>query len=177
MNSNILVFVVYSFYTNTKVECNISFVNVISEIMDTFYIYDPIVIDTNLSMSGKFRLYKKLLNSDHRVSYNLNDFQRFQSFIIFTELENYNIWDEIQTNGPMLVVTKIQKQSDLDRFNLSIGTEAYFLDRNSLKVYESYTINNIHFTKYLGQFQIKTPNSALFIEGNLLHYFVRLIIA
>ena len=92
-------------------------------------------------------------------------------------MENYNIWDEIQTNGPMLVVTKIQKQSDLDRFNLSIGTEAYFLDRNSLKVYESYTINNIHFTTYLGQFQIKTPNSALFIEGNLLHYFVRLIIA
>ena len=173
MNSNILVFVVYSFYTNTKVECNISFVNVISEIMDTFYIYDPIVIDTNLSMSGKFRLYKKLLNSDHRVSYNLNDFQRFQSFIIFTELENYNIWDEIQTNGPMLVVTKIQKESDLDIFNLSIGAETYFLDRSSFKVYESYTINNIHFTKYLGYFQIQIPNSALFIEGNLLHCFVR----
>ena len=73
-----------------------------------------------------------------------------QSYIVFADVPNFK-W-EIQTNGPILVITEIQEETNLQEMDINVGTEMYFLDFKSLEIYEAYKINKIHFTRYLGSF-------------------------
>ena len=52
-----------------------------------------------------------------------------------------------------LVITSIEEESNLRGIgNIPIDKEIYFLDKKSLKIYEAYHINEIHITRYFGQF-------------------------
>ena len=41
---------------------------------------------------------------------------------------------------------------DLHQMNISIDMEMYFVDVFSMKMYESYMVNNVSIKRYLGQF-------------------------
>ena len=74
----------------------------------------------------------------------------YQSYIVFADVPNFK-W-EIQTTGPILVITEIQEETNLQEMDINVGTEMYFLDFLSLEIYEAYKINKIQFTRYLGSF-------------------------
>ena len=61
---------------------------------------------------------------------------------------------------PPLVITSIEEESNLrgTAGNISFDKEIYFLDKNSLKIYETYTVNEINITRYLGQFDENSQN-------------------
>ena len=61
----------------------------------------------------------------------------------------------LPTYAPILVVTRIRNENDIKEVDVSIGSEVLFIDMFSLKVYESYSVNKIHVTRYLGQFHDK----------------------
>ena len=62
----------------------------------------------------------------------------------------------------IVVISQIEKENDLNEFDISVGEEVYFLDKNSFKIYEAYVVNNVHVTRYLGQFKEINKSSALF---------------
>ena len=49
----------------------------------------------------------------------------------------------------------------MSNVNVSIRDELFFIDRNSLKVYEAYQINEVQVTKYLGKFYDDTDKLKL----------------
>ena len=58
-----------------------------------------------------------------------------------------------------LVITSIEEESNLRGIgNIPFDKEIYFLDKNSLKIYEAYNINEIHITRYLGEFDENGQN-------------------
>ena len=78
-------------------------------------------------------------------------------------MQNFH-W-EIHTEVAALVVSKIQNSTDFEHINIPLDAEVYFVDYNTFKVYESYTINQILTTRYLGKFEIGN-NHAFFKEAN-----------
>ena len=64
-----------------------------------------------------------------------------------------------------LVITSIEEEKELKlkEISIPIDKEVYFLDQNSLKIYEAYSVNNIKITRYLGQFD---KNGQNFISAN-----------
>ena len=88
----------------------------------------------------------------HQINFSQNQtHQPYQSYLIFTNLRNFK--RNQPTYAPILVVSRIQNETELNQVDVSIGSQVLFLDWFSLKVYESYTVNKIHVTRYLGQFQ------------------------
>ena len=53
-----------------------------------------------------------------------------------------------------LVIMSIEDETELKQreIDIPVDKEIYFLDKNSLKKYEAYNINEIHITRYLGHF-------------------------
>ena len=123
-------------------------------VMEEFRIYQPIIQGENMSTRKEMIDILKVLNfNGYSIGFGLKQFNQYQSCIIFTvDLTQFK-WNN-PTYAPILVVSKIQNEEDLKEVDVSIGSEVIFLDWVSLKVYESYTINKILITRYLGQFQV-----------------------
>ena len=141
---------------------------VILSIMDMFGIDNPIIINLFLKTNQHEvkKLFKLLLINGHTTSAFKNQTNhQFQSFIVLTELHNFE-W-EIQTKSPTIVITNIKSESELAHVKLSLDSEIYFIDKKSFMVYETYTINNVHVAKYLGQFKIE--NGVSFIADKDFH--------
>ena len=148
--------IILCFLNVTFVRCldfsNTLSANVILTIMGNFKIRNPIIINTQSKRSKNIQLFKVFSQNGQQITFNIKNIQKSQSFIIFTEIEKLK-W-EIHTNGPILVITRIEDKSNLYTLNINIGTEMYFLDYKTLKIFESYVINGRHIVKYFGQFQM-----------------------
>ena len=132
---------------SSTLEDNLSFV------IKEFQINQPIIQNKLLSQNSFIRLFKKLFSNGHSTGFCQNNIHyQYQAQIIFTGINNFN-WT-FQTKAPVLVVSDIQNEMDLNNVNVSISDELFFLDRNSLKVYETYQINKVQVTKFLGKFGI-----------------------
>ena len=149
----------------TFVKCSRAFpLKVLDAMMKKFVVSHPIILNTNLKISNKVALLKMLSYNGHETSFNKNHSHGYQSYIIFSELQKFK-W-EIHTNVPVFVVSKIQHEKEFNHINLPLDSEIYFIDETTLKLYESYSVNNIHTTRYLGQFQIQ--DKVIFIDSNFI---------
>ena len=102
----------------------------------------------------------------HQINFSQNQtYQPYQSYLIFTNLRNFK-WN-LPTYTPILIVSRFQNEMELNEVDVSIGSQVLFLDWFSLKVYESYTVNKIHVTRYLGQFQEKNKgkHDVIFLQS------------
>ena len=121
-------------------------------ILDEFKIHHPIIINKIVDTKDLVCIVKSMSFQGHQIHFIQNGIDLpYQSYLIFTNLRNFE-WNQ-PTYVPILVVSKIENENDLEKVNVSIGSEVIFLDMFSLKVYESYTVNKILVTRYLGQFQ------------------------
>ena len=126
--------------------------DVIPSILDEFKIHHPILVNTLIDAKDLVSIVKYISFKGHQITFSQNpSYQPYQSYLIFTNLSNFT-W-VLPTYAPILVVTKIQNEMELNQVDVSIGSQVLFLDWLSLKVYESYTVNKIHVTRYLGKFQ------------------------
>ena len=162
MISQVLIHVLYLYFN--IVESIIS-PSIIIDMTEQFKIINPTIIvnNTDYKTSDRIKLFKTFTNHGHEVSFNFEDSKQNQSFIIFSQIQNLN-W-EIHSEMSVLVVTKIENNSDLEFLNILVCEEVYFIDYDTLKVYESYTINKIHITRYLGKFEEKN-NHVTFMEAS-----------
>ena len=142
--------------------------NVIVAIMEELSIINPTILHDNKTVycSQQIKFIKELSKFGHSISYNVDDNK--YSIIEFVKLNDLQ-WKYFCENcivyAPLtLIVTQIQSESDLDQVNLRIDNEIYFIDEVSLKLYETYYINKIHTTNYLGKIQIIGDNSTSSIE-------------
>ena len=88
-----------------------------------------------------------------------NFHQLHQTFIVFPKGNIQNFQWKIKTIAPILVFTEINNEMDLHQMNVSIDMEMYFIDGFSLKMYESYMVNNVSIKRYLGQFLRSQENN------------------
>ena len=139
--------------------------DIIVDMTEHFKIHNPTIIvnNTNFKTIDQIKLFKMFMNQGHEISFNFEDSKRNQSFVVFSQMQNFH-W-EIQTEVAALVVSKIQNSTDFEHINIPLDAEVYFVDYNTFKVYESYTINQILTTRYLGKFEIGN-NHAFFKEAN-----------
>ena len=139
--------------------------NIIVDMTEQFRIYNPTIIvnDTNFKLNDQIKLYKMFLNRGHVICFNFDDSKYNQTFVVFSQMQNFH-W-EIHTDVPVLVVSKIQYNADFEHIDIPLDAEVYFVDYDTFKVYESYTINQILTTRYLGKFEIGN-NHAFFKEAN-----------
>ena len=84
-----------------------------------------------------------------KVSFNLQNYNEYECIVVFTNTLNSFKW-KFHTKKVALVITEIHKDTDWNNLDIRIDEEVYFLDRNSLKLYETYSINNVQITTYLG---------------------------
>ena len=101
-----IIHVLY-FYLNI-VESIIS-PNIIIDMTEQFRIFNPTIIvnDTDYKTSDRINLFKAFIKHGQEVSFNYEDSKRNQSFIIFSQMKNFN-W-KIHTEISAIVVTKIKK--------------------------------------------------------------------
>ena len=153
----------------TSAKCNAFPLKVLDALMKKFKVSHPIILNTNSKINIEVALFKMLSFNGHITSFNKNHSLGYQSYIIFSELQKF-IWD-IQTNVPVFVVSKIQHEKEFNHINLPLDSEVYFIDETTLKLYETYSVNNIHTTRYLGQFQIQ--DNIIFISTNFNPSFIK----
>lgn len=138
----------------------------IPSILDEFKIRHPIIINTLIDDKDLVSTVKYMSFKGHQINFSQNQthHQPYQSNLIFTNLRNFK-WN-LPTYAPILVVSRIKNEMELNQVDVSIGSQVLFLDWFSLKVYESYTVNKIHVTRYLGQFQEKKngKNDMIFFQ-------------
>ena len=134
--------------------------DILPTIMDEFRIYQPIILGDMSTMKELVEVVKNLNYQGYSIGFNQKQLNQYQSCVIFTDDLTQFKWNS-PTYGPILVVSKIQSEEDLKEVDVSIGSEVIFLDWVSLKVYESYTINKIQITRYLGQFQANNSGKAV----------------
>ena len=139
--------------------------NIIIDMAEQFKIYNPTIIvnDTNFKLIDQIKLYKMFMNRGHVICFNFDDSKYNQTFVVFSQMQNFH-WD-INTDVPVLVVSKIQNNADFEHIDIPLDAEVYFVDYDTFKVYESYTINQILTARYLGKFEIGN-NHAFFKEAN-----------
>ena len=134
--------------------------DIIPAVMDEFKIYQPtILLGSMFQMKKMTQIAKNLNYHGYLINFSQKQLNQYQSGVIFTDDLNQFKWNN-PTNAPVLVVSKIETKEDLREVEVSIGSEVIFLDRISLKVYESYTINKVKIRRYLGQFQANVGGKA-----------------
>ena len=127
--------------------------NYIPTILDEFKLHHPIIINTLIDAKDLVSIVKSMSFQGHQINFNQNgNNMPYQSYLIFTKLRNFK-W-KLTNYVPIMVISRIENAIDLKKVDVSIGSEVLFLDWFSFKVYESYTVNEIHITRYLGQFQV-----------------------
>ena len=146
------------------VKCNV-LPDILPSILEEFRINQPIISDDMLGKKEIIEVVKKLNYQGYSIGFSQKQFNPYQSYVIFTDSLIKFKWNN-PTYTPILVVSKMQTKDDLKEVDVSIGGEVLFLDRVSLKVYESYLINKIQKSHYLGQFHINnTGNEAIFVPS------------
>ena len=126
--------------------------NLILSATENFRIFDPVIFPKTFYSQSDVALTSKLLwKKGHKVGFNYEVFKDhvYQSFIIFDEV--YDPQWNFQTESPILVVTNFSR-GEFDFKSLTIDKEVYFLDTESLDVYEAFVINGIKTINHLGQF-------------------------
>ena len=133
-------------------ECILLPPNVIFVLIEELRILNPTILYNYVTPNHllKTKLFKEFANHGKTIRYQVaGNHQYYNSNIIFTDLQKFNF--NLIDNHPKLIVTQIENEGDLKLINLSINTEVYFMDELSWKLYETYTINQIHVTNYLGK--------------------------
>ena len=144
-----ILLLVFSSYI-TFVDCIIP-LNILLSIIDQFRLINIMIQKDCFALSVKRELFK--IFSDHGEMINLNDEigHTKHSIIRCTEtIKNLTFDKSIKTKT--VVISQIETENYLNEIDISIGEEVYFLDKNTFKIYEAYTINNVHVIRYLGQF-------------------------
>ena len=135
--------------------------DILPAILDEFRVYQPIIIgDKSTSKKEMIEVVKNLNYHGYSICFSQKQLNQYQSYVIFTDDLTQFKWNN-PTYAPILIVSTIQTEEDLKDVDVSIGCEVLFLDWVSLKVYESYTINKIQITRYLGQFQASNSGKAV----------------
>ena len=140
-------------------------VNILPHFMEEFRIYQPLIINDMLEMKYIKEVVKNLNYQGYSIGFGQKQvLNQYLSYVIFTDDLSQVKWN-IPSFAVMLVVSKIQAEEDLMEVELGIGCEVLFLDWVSNKVYESYTINKIHITRYLGQFNQNISGETIFVSS------------
>ena len=126
--------------------------DILPAILDEVRIYQPIILGDMLEMNKMVLVVKNLNYRGYSIGFSLKQLNKYQSCIVFTDdLTKFN-WNKT-TYATILVISKIESEQDLKEVDVTIGNEVLFLDWDQFKLYESYRINKVHMTRYLGQFQ------------------------
>ena len=150
-NSTFFLFLILSLGIVKNINGSIS--ETLPAILDEFQINQPIVMNKMLDTTEFTKVVKGLSYQGYKIGFSQNEInQYYQSYVIFTDLSSNFKWNQ-KTNAPLLVVTNIENEVGLQEVEVSIGSEVLFLDLLSLKVYEAYTVNEMHIVRFLGQFQ------------------------
>ena len=140
-------------------------VNILPHFMEEFRIYQPLIINDMLEMKYIKEVVKNLNYQGYSIGFGQKQvLNQYLSYVIFTDHLSQVKWN-IPSFAVMLVVSKIQAEEDLMEVELGIGCEVLFLDWVSNKVFESYTINKIHITRYLGQFNQNSAGETIFVSS------------
>ena len=118
--------------------------------------------DKSTSKKELIEVVKNLNYHGYSIGFGQKQLNQYQSCVLFMDDLTQFKWNN-PTYNPILVVSRIRTEQDLKEVDVfvSIGSEVLFLDWVSLKVYESYTINKIQITRYLGQFQANNSGKAV----------------
>ena len=163
MQKHYLVICLLELFTN--VNCGL-LLNHLPAILQEFKISHPVLANTILPVEKTTKLLKILSHHGYSISLlrQIEDINKqYQSYLIFSKINDLH-WN-FRTDAPSLIVTEIQNETDLNQVEVSIGNEVLFLDRNSMKVYEAYDVNQVHVIKYLGLFQEDDKSRVKFIPS------------
>ena len=128
--------------------------------MNQFKMAHPSIFVSNSSdvkQAYQFKLFKFYSSNEivnQQITFNFHEDHRQYSILMFTRIQDFNWNFESIANVRGLVISEIQNETDLKHINIPIDVELYFLDTNSLNVYETYTINNVHVTNPVGKFKV-----------------------
>ena len=138
--------------------------NVIVAIMEELSLINPTILHNNeiVNRLQQIKFIKEISKFGHSITYNVDN--KKHSIIKFVKSNDLH-WTYFSENcttlaPPTLIVTQIQSEDDLDQVNLRIDNEIYFIDEISWKLYETYCINNIHTTNYLGKIQMGNDSTS-----------------
>ena len=148
------------FSSTTLVACNIP-LNVLLGIIDQFELIDTIIQKNCFVLSTKLELFKIFSDLGETINLNQRTFHHKHPFIrCIKNIKKLTLKKPIKT--PLVIISQIKNKNDLSSMDISIGEEVYFLDKNTFKIYEAYEVNNMHITRYLGQFHQANKKFALF---------------
>ena len=96
-------------------------INEIPAILDEFKIHHPIIINSLFDAKDLISIVKCMSLRGHIISFSQKTIdQPYQSYLIFTNLSNFK-W-VLPTYAPILVVSRIQNEMELNQVNVSIGS-------------------------------------------------------
>ena len=130
---------------------------VILEIMEQFEMANPSILVSNgsdVKQHHLFKLFKFYSSNGNQITFKYHEDHRQHSILIFSKIQDFSWNFETTTDARGLVISEIQNETELKHIYIPIDIEMYFLDTNSLNVYETYTINNIHVTNLVGKFTV-----------------------
>ena len=108
-----------------------------------------------MKQDNQFKLFKFYSsNGNQQITFNFQEDLRQHSILIFTKIQDFNWNFETITDVRGLVISEIRNETELKHINIPIDIEMYFLDTNSLNIYETYTINDVHVTNFVGKFTV-----------------------
>ena len=147
--------------------------DILPTLLEEFNIYQPILFcDSKVEMDKMTKAVKALNYWGYSIGVSQKgktQYNPYQSHVVFTDVPTQFKWHSA-TYAPILVVSRIETEEDLKEVDVSIGSEVLFLDWDSLKVYESYTINNNKISRYLGQFQANSTDKKKFMPSKDHHF-------
>ena len=158
----LLLLILYSY--TILVKCIIP-LNVFLSTMDQFKLIDIMIQKNCFTLKVKRKLFKIFANRGEMINLNEKIVHPNHAFIRCTE-DFRNLKLDKLIKKQTVVISQIKNVNDLNAIDISIGEEVYFLDKNTFKIYEAYTINDVQVTRYLGQFHQAYTNSALFSPAN-----------
>ena len=154
----ILLLILYSY--TILVECIIP-LNILLSTMDQFKLNDIIIQKNCFTLTMKRELFKIFADREKMINLNEKIVHPNHAFLRCPEtLRNLTLNKLIKKQT--VVFTHIENENELNAIDISIGEEVYFLDKNSFKIYEAYSINDAHVIRYLGQFHQLNTSSAFF---------------
>ena len=148
-----MYFVLLTLLICKNVVNGLSLNNVILAAIEEFNIQDPtLIFDKTPKIREIVDLVKKLSKNTQWNGFKPRRDDAHESFIIFTNLIDFE-W-KFQSKAPNLIITRIEKESDLSEIDVALDEEVYFLDSQNYEMYESYNINyrEKHVTRKLGNF-------------------------
>ena len=167
MYNRIIFFAIIFLVSVNKVLGN-QVINSLPMVLTHFQMKDPHVLFSTLQKCQKVNILRQLSQYGIKMTAKRSQKASNHPIVIFSnEIHTLNISSRLKHG---LVISKIQDQADLNHVDLSIGSEVYFMDKASLKVYESYKINSHLVTRYLGYFN---RNLTFISVGNISSSYIK----